>query len=255
MNESDAPSWFPFNPATFRGKLAAGMNPKQAGAFMFLVCAAWFETPPASLPPGDSGLALRAGFGEDVESWLGVKSVVLSGWTCRDDGRLTLPWLRELYDRAVTKSRKAREAANAKHSLCERTAFAQHSASESGSDPPPFVRLVWNQVSPLYRAYARFRRGGQAAFLRAVEPAWGVLILRGETEPISVLLPATEAYTASWQGRQVKGAVGPEKFYAVGGVWEQDPHDWMEPREPAASSPPTVDLDALAVRVSKGRKS
>jgi uncharacterized protein YdaU (DUF1376 family) len=250
LKDIDTPSWFPFNPATFRGKLAAGMNPKQAGAFMFLVCAAWFETPPASLPPDDSVLALASGFGEDVASWLGVKSVVLSGWTCREDGRLTLPWLRELYDRAAAKSRTARESANAKRSLSERTAFAPHTRSDSGSSSPPFVRLVWNQVSPLYRAYARFRRSSKGAFQRAVEPAWGVLLTRGESDPLAVLLPATEAYAASWQGQQAHGAVGPEKFYAADGVWEQDPHDWCEP---AAAVPTPIDLDALAARVTKGR--
>lgn len=138
---SNRPSWFPVNPKAVRGEQLFGMSATLAGAYWLLVCAAWLETPPASIPSDDTWLARNAGF-SDVSAWIGCKSAVLSGWTERDDGRLVLPWLREAYDRAATKSRKARKAAAqsvAERSLSERSANAANTplSSCSGSEGKP----------------------------------------------------------------------------------------------------------------------
>lgn len=114
------PSWFPLNPLSFLGDLSCGMSPAAAGAYMRLVCKAWLQVPPATIPDNDDWMAQASGF-PSTPDFLGCKQAVLSGWTPCADGRLTLPWLREAYDHAASKSRQARDAAKVKHASAERT--------------------------------------------------------------------------------------------------------------------------------------
>ena len=126
-------SWFPICPRTYLAEYIVGMTPEQAGAYTFLVLAAWLSTPPASLPNDDTTLARLAGFRDDVAAWGKVKPVALAGWTCREDGRVSLFWLKQVYDDATCKCRKNRMnggkggEANAKRLLSERQATGKRS--------------------------------------------------------------------------------------------------------------------------------
>lgn len=234
--QDDRPSYFPHAPRFFLAQLCLGLSPEQSGALRTLVDVSWLETQPCSIPDDDASLARLAGFRDDVASWQKCRSVVLSGWTRCADGRWTLPWLREMYDYAVCKSRKARESANAKRPRNGRTANAQppldtgaSKSCPSGSVPRETSLLIWNQYSALYLAYPRARRGSKGDFGRFLLPAWNAVEARGDSEPCPHLLPIVTAYAGSWLVKSNSGVVGPERFFDHDGVWTQDPKDWEAP--------------------------
>jgi hypothetical protein len=104
------------------------------------------------------------------------------------------------------------------------------SSSDSSSDgiSRP-ARLLWNQISDIYEAYPRHRRGGKGTFARAVAQAWTTAAASGDLDPAEILLSAVKAYAGSWAATNENGraCVGPAKFFD--GVWNQDPADWAEP--------------------------
>lgn len=81
------PPYFPFYPNDFAadGKVEA-MSTMEVGAYILLLCKAWMEEPPGSLPADDQVLARWARM--DSDRWAEAKRAVLSAFTAGDDGRL-----------------------------------------------------------------------------------------------------------------------------------------------------------------------
>lgn len=121
------------------------------------------------------------------------------------------------------------------------------SLSEGGIQRGEPIRLLWSQVSPIYEAYPRHRRGGKGGFVAAVEPVWGLLHDRGTAYPGEVILAAVRAYAGSWLAKNDGGraAVGPARFFGDG-VWEQAPSDWAKP----GSAPVLSGADLERVKAS-----
>lgn len=105
------------------------------------------------------------------------------------------------------------------------------SGGSEETEKPKSHKLLWGHVQPIYDAYPKLRRGGTGPFTDAVGPAWSDLVGSGEKEPGSKLLKAVKAYAGSWLATNEggKACVGPIKFFAHGGVWAQDPQDWIRP--------------------------
>jgi len=193
---SERPPYFPFYPRDFAsdGKVEA-MSTAAVGAYILLLCKAWHESPPCSIPDNDSTLARWARLSAD--EWSSVKQAVLSAWTlCGDrwtQGRL----LRE-FEGYRAKSNQAKDAAELRWERerqrkmlpqCVRIADALPHAfgSESGSDPPAGS----DSESP-FKAFWRLypHRVGKGA----AERAWAKATRQTEH---SVILRAVHEFAAS----------------------------------------------------------
>lgn len=122
------------------------MSTPAVGAYILLLCKAWNQKPPATLPNDDPVLARFARMTPD--EWQAVRSDVLSAFTVGNDGRLHQKRLRREYEIAVGKSNKASMAAkerwskvknadahaDALHSHCDSNAMQSVSVSKSSSD-------------------------------------------------------------------------------------------------------------------------
>ena len=84
------------------------MTTKEVGAYFLLLCMAWNETPPATIPADDRTLAAWAKMTD--EEWRESRLVVLAPFDATTDNRLVQKRLRAEYDRAVVKLRAQREA-------------------------------------------------------------------------------------------------------------------------------------------------
>jgi uncharacterized protein YdaU (DUF1376 family) len=77
--------WFPFYPRDFASDSnVEAMTPAEVGCYMLLLCKAWFEDPPGTLPNDEAKLRKwsRAG-----GSWKHYRGGVLSAFTLKEDGR------------------------------------------------------------------------------------------------------------------------------------------------------------------------
>jgi uncharacterized protein YdaU (DUF1376 family) len=112
------------------GKVEA-MTTCEVGAYILLLCKAWHETPPATIPADDRVLARWTRL--NPAEWAECREAVLSCFRDCGDGRLINTRMRKEYDRLRGKSKKAAAAA-AERWQCERIADAMPRTYESGSD-------------------------------------------------------------------------------------------------------------------------
>jgi uncharacterized protein YdaU (DUF1376 family) len=250
MANGDLP-YFPLYVKDFAtsGRVEA-MTTAEVGAYMLLLCKAWLETPPATIPDDDKILARWARL--NPAEWSECKQAVLSCFKASGDGRLVQPRLRAEYDKIRRRKnansengskggRPPKPKVNQNESDGLTNPYGSVSGSDSsGSEPREGALVSWLQVAGLHTLYPKHRRGSPGGFLRAVEPAWDVLLARGDTQPYDTLASILGRYVRSWAATHDKGfaCVGAEKFFAADGVWTQDPADWGEPREVAASAAP-----------------
>jgi uncharacterized phage protein (TIGR02220 family) len=92
------PPYFPLYVRDFysSGKVAA-MSPTAVGAYILLLCQAWGEKPPASVPNDDTVLAAWARM--DPVTWTEHKSVVLAAFRLGKDNRWHQPRLRDEFNK------------------------------------------------------------------------------------------------------------------------------------------------------------
>ena len=123
--------WFPFYPKDFAGdgKVEA-MNTLAVGAYILLLCKAWAETPPASVPDDDATLARWSRVSPEV--WTEIKPMVLAPFTPKD-GRLVQRRLLAEWKRASGRSGKARKSAEARWTKTGRNADAMRSHSDGNT--------------------------------------------------------------------------------------------------------------------------
>ena len=131
------------------GKVEA-MTTEEVGAYILLLCKAWKETPPASVPDNDAVLARWTRL--SPERWSECKPAVLSAFTRAQDGRWYQKRMRQEYAKFVNLSRSradaGRKGADKRwhdadgncYGKANGKAMANVSVSESvsgsGSDPP-----------------------------------------------------------------------------------------------------------------------
>jgi len=142
MSKSKYP-YFPFYPGDFSadGKVEA-MTTTEVGAYILLLCKAWFEDPPGSIPNNDRLLArwtrLTPG------AWEKCRTGVLAAFTLGDDDRYHQKRLRTEYSRMreyqADKSRAGRAGAQARwqtHGNAMAMPLAPPMANDGSSPPPP----------------------------------------------------------------------------------------------------------------------
>jgi uncharacterized protein YdaU (DUF1376 family) len=121
------------------------MDNEALGAYLRLLCVAWHENPPATLPQDDLILARYAG--TDPSRWQVLKPVVLAPFDT-DARRYVQKRLKREFERLSSRSKKAREAVSTRWSKYERNtnvsktygeritrAYGSGSGSGSGSGP------------------------------------------------------------------------------------------------------------------------
>ena len=98
MSKHDRPPFFPLYPADFvsDGDVEA-MSTLEIGAYFLLVCKAWAENPPASIPADDRILARWTRLSD--KEWRDCKGAVLRAWKLKKDKRYHQKRLREEYDK------------------------------------------------------------------------------------------------------------------------------------------------------------
>lgn len=139
--------YFPFYPKDFAadGKVEA-MTTLEVGAYMLLLCKAWHETPPCSVPDDDFVLARWARLTE--AEWSQARTRVRACWQLRD-GRLYQPRLEAEYRNIAGRANKNGKAAKTRwdrmRSQCNRNANAFQSQCHSDSDSESDSNIVVSQ--------------------------------------------------------------------------------------------------------------
>lgn len=104
MPRDGRPPYFPFYPDDFvsDGDVEA-MRTEEVGAYILLLCKAWREDPPCSIPNDDRLLAKWSRLTD--QAWLEARPAVLACWDLRRDGRLYQKRLRLEYEKLRTRHR------------------------------------------------------------------------------------------------------------------------------------------------------
>lgn len=94
------PPYFPFYAKDFAAdSRVEAMTTEQVGAYILLLCKAWNEDPPGSLPKDDTVLARWARL--SPERWAEVRAGVLAAFQCGSDDRWHQKRMREEYAKLV----------------------------------------------------------------------------------------------------------------------------------------------------------
>lgn len=107
MGRYQRPPYFPFYPADFAsdGKVEI-MTLEEIGAYILLLCKAWQETPPCTVPNDDEILSAWARI--SPVNWLQLKSKVMAPWRLGTDNRYTQPRLFQEFQAFSVRARAAR---------------------------------------------------------------------------------------------------------------------------------------------------
>jgi len=131
------PDWFKFYPSKWlASKAVLRMSPAGRGAYMSLLCEAWSQTPPGSVPDDDGWLAEHASVTAKV--WAKVSAEVRKAFVkSEEDGRLYQPFMAgPIAQAAYGKSEKAKAAANKRwHPPTDAYAMQTHSECNAGGMP------------------------------------------------------------------------------------------------------------------------
>lgn len=103
------PPAFLFDPVDFASDgVVEAMTTEEVGAYMLLMCKAWQESVPATIPDDDAILAKWSRL--TPKAWKKARPAVLRAWTQTEDGRWLQKRLRASYDRAVDAMQKRSQA-------------------------------------------------------------------------------------------------------------------------------------------------
>lgn len=186
MPKDASPPAFLFYPDDFSSDGAVeAMTTEEVGAYLLLLCKAWRESPPGSIPDDDRILARWTRLGPD--RWAECRLSVLAAFKLGTDGRWHQKRMRREYDKfvksAAERTKKAEKAAKSRweHARSMPGACSEHSSSnanasskqclsssssiskpknqtpsESGDVPPPARPSRKIPDSPHHRAIAVF---------------------------------------------------------------------------------------------------
>ncbi len=233
--------YFPFYPKDFAadGKVEA-MTTLEVGAYMLLLCKAWHETPPCSVPDDDSVLARWARLTES--EWSQARTRIRACWQLRD-GRLYQPRLEAEYRKvrekgnksskaAVTRWEKEREREQLMRMQCVRIADAMptqcHSESESDTekDNPP--------SPPLPRDVPEGATLGGGEEDRRVSVLTSILMpsVGSAASSLARMYPGTDPHYAEWLATEAKKpGINKPYFYVKTGLERKYPQ-YTGPKQP-----------------------
>lgn len=163
MTTYTRPPYFPFYPRDFAsdGEVEA-MSTHEVGAYILLLCKAWHETPPATIPTDDRVLSRWTRV--TPEQWSAMKAAVLAPFKPCGEGRLVQGRLRAEYDRFRATSNRRAEAgskggkASARVKQCLSPAEPNHQPpeGEDESESPPVLTEPEVQETPRGDSFSEF---------------------------------------------------------------------------------------------------
>ncbi len=148
----------------------AAMSSAEVGAHVMLMCRAWTNDPPATIPDDDKVLARWARM--SPAEWAQVKANVLAAWRVQEDGRLVQPRLQVEYNKMLRDSERrqaaGKAAANARwnqdscdsHASRMRHACVTHAMPDSRSQIQADSKEADTPLPPPRRGGTAIRRGG-----------------------------------------------------------------------------------------------
>lgn len=103
----DRTEWFRLIPRVFAcdGTVEA-MSTAEVGCYILLLCKAWHEKPPCTIPTDDRTLSRWTRVAPD--EWIGMRDGVLAAFKPLGDGRMIHTYLRQEYDLATSRSKGSR---------------------------------------------------------------------------------------------------------------------------------------------------
>ncbi len=202
--------YFPFyvNDFLTSGDVAQ-MTPEAVGGYILLLCMAWHQDPPATIPADDATLARWARMTPD--RWEVCKRSVLTAFVPCETGRLSSPRLREEYDKAVCQHRRnvenGRAGAAKKYSgkpgysppiAPLQPGYSNQNQNQSQKDPKPKDSAAPPRPPPeldtpafaaVWSEYVAYRRERGIASLKplSVSRQWEVLAKYGERVAITAI--------------------------------------------------------------------
>lgn len=165
--------YFPFYVADFAcdGKVE-GMSTQAVGAYILLLCKAWQETPPGSIPDDDSVLAKWSRLSPD--QWSECRPSVVAAFRRHTDGRFYQKRMVDEYRKLCRIKRLRSDAANVRwsqQSTSNASALQRVSDSESRkpeggveeTDPPWLAEVLGSWVGYKSERGQRYKPKGMAA--------------------------------------------------------------------------------------------
>lgn len=130
------PPYFPFyvNDFAADGKVEA-MTTEEVGAYILLLCKAWMEEPPGTIPNDDTVLARWARL--TVPRWMRIRKAVLAPFSKGDDGRLWQKRMMAEYGKFLKVSHSRQEVARAGWEKRKRDAIAMQLQCKQDAAPHP----------------------------------------------------------------------------------------------------------------------
>lgn len=239
------------------------MSVAEIGAYVLLLCTAWGQEPPATLPDDDTRLARWAQM--TPEEWAKSRPAVLAPWRPAGNGRLVSPRLKREHEEMQRASRAKQEAGRSGaavrwqgHSRAMADPWQNDASPESrvqspdpkpkaqvtppppvgcrtvvsladtppgGTDPYPEVRANPEHVRACWNAYPSSGRVGYQRARLAIGGALDVLRLRGEPDPAAWLLGRVQAFAASPAGNAGKFTPHAATWFSDG-RYDDPPEAW-----------------------------
>jgi uncharacterized protein YdaU (DUF1376 family) len=228
MPQDDRPPAFLFYVNDFASDgVVEAMSTEGVGAYILLLCKAWREEQPGTLPTDDSVLARWARLTPD--RWSEVKSAVLAAFSSGRDNRLHQKRMESEYRKLVEQqARKRSNSQNAARERWKRTYMQPHSDGNPNAIP---IKDIESEIENLFEEFwTAFPKGRKKSKGSALESFFKAA---KKAEPRSIIEAAT-AYAASDEGR---GAyVKMPSTWLNQECWNDDREAWRDKDKPAGET-------------------
>lgn len=130
----ESPPYFPFYPKDIESDgVVEAMTTEEFGAYMKLLCKAWNENPPGTIPNDDAILARWARLSRS--RWAKVKAAVVKAFSLNVDNRFHQKRMKKEFEKFRQKSEAARESANRRWKDDANAMRTHESATPFASNP------------------------------------------------------------------------------------------------------------------------
>lgn len=226
MPIDDKPPAFQFYVNDFASDgVVEAMTTEGVGAYILLLCKAWREEPPGSLPNDDTVLARWARLAPD--HWAEVKQAVLRAFMARDDNRLHQKRMQKEY-RKLLESRANRKRSGKAGASARWGPSSVASACDSHSNAIAHGNEDEDDFEVFWKAFPKGRKtskgGAREAFRKATAKA-----------EVATIIAAATAYANSEVGRG-KYVKMPSTWLNQE-CWNDDPAAWQDKDTPVKERP------------------
>jgi len=154
----------------------------QFGAYMRLLCLAWQQKPPATIPSDDAVIAKMLGI--TISEWAGLKPTVIQCWQLRGD-RYYNKRLRQVFDEMIEARRKRQSAGQLGGNQSSSNAKEVLKHSGGGSGDGSGIKSgsgEWNPTAEQLRLNALFHRRPTTRWTAAELKSWKAITPLGEED-------------------------------------------------------------------------